>query len=339
MKADRSGNPAEIVITTGDVRGIGPEVIAKALSRPGVRRWASYLVVGPQEAFSTERSGRFLDGCCLEAVDLDASVAAEGSGIIAKRVREGEGPLSEKGMVAAIPGELAGRWAGESIETAVRLIASGKADALVTGPIDKKALIAGGFPYRGHTGFLKELTGSRGVTMLLVGGQLRVSLVTTHIPVNEVSGRLTCDAVSSTLQRTIDALRRYFRLSSPRIAVCGLNPHIGEGGTIGGEESEVIEPVVRDFRVRGACVSGPHPADTVFSRAVAGEYDAVVAMYHDQGLGPLKLYAFGRGVNVTIGLPFVRTSPDHGTAIDIAGEGIASERSMIHAIRMAREIL
>ncbi len=339
MKADRSGNLPEIVITTGDVRGIGPEVIAKAVSRPGVRRWASYLVVGPQEAFNTERSGRFLDGCCLEPVDLDASVAVEGSGIIAKRVREGDGPPSEKGKTVAIPAELAGRWAGESIETAVKLIESGEADALVTGPIDKKALIAGGFPYRGHTGFLKELTGSQGVTMLLVGGQFRVSLVTTHIPVNEVSGRLTYDAVSGTVQRTIDALRRYFRLSSPKIAVCGMNPHIGEGGMIGGEEIEVIEPVVRHFRGHDADVSGPYPADAVFSRAVAGEYDAVVAMYHDQGLGPLKLHASGRGVNITIGLPFVRTSPDHGTAIDIAGKGIASERSMIHAIRMAREIL
>ena len=339
MKANRLRSPPKLIITAGDVRGIGPEVVAKSLSYPEVRQWAEYLIVGPRQLVAREEIESFSSGCSLEEVDLDSAFTADRPDIAIRGVTEGRSKCVEAhGIAGDLPEEVAGRWGGESVEVAVRLIEAGEGDALVTAPIEKKALIKGGFPYPGHTEFLRALTNSPRVTMVLAGGMLRVSLVTTHIPFDDVKDRLLGSDIEGTVQQTIDALHGYFNISSPRVALCGLNPHIGEGGVMGVEEREIIKPVVASFQGRDLDVSGPYPADTVFSKAVAGEYDAVVAMYHDQGLGPFKFYSFGRGVNLTLGLPFVRTSPDHGTAMDISGSGLADERSMIHAIRTAIEI-
>ncbi len=329
-----------LVITLGDVRGIGPEVVAAALSHLEVRRWAEYLLIGPGAAFQASGIEHLLTGCALEPVSERQSPVTGRAGTTVMRVGE-EARItgSTKRSIPSIDEVEAGRWAGESIVAAVGLIGEGRADALVTAPIEKKALIAGGYPYPGHTELLRTLTRSSKVTMLMVGGLLRVALVTTHIPLEEVAGRLDAIAIRSTVQQVIDALRGLFGIPSPRIAVCGLNPHSGEGGILGTADREIIAPVIAWFRGLGLDVSGPHPADTIFSKAVEGEYDAVVAMYHDQGLGPFKLHAFGRGVNMTLGLPFVRTSPDHGTARDIAGRGLADERSMVRAIRLAVEIM
>jgi 4-hydroxythreonine-4-phosphate dehydrogenase len=329
----------KLVITAGDVRGIGPEVVAKALSHPEVRKWAEYLVVGPEGTFSGESTRETIAGISLEPVEIAPAITAGKPDIRIARLAESGVPAQSMGRShGKVPEDIAGKWAGESIDVAVRMIENGEGDVLITAPVDKKALMAGGYPYAGHTGMLKALTNSPRVTMMLTGGLLRVSLVTVHVPLREIWDRLGEEEIKGTVQHTIDALREYFGISSPRIAICGLNPHIGEGGRLGGEENEIIEPVVKRFLDAGQDVSGPYPADTVFTMAISDEFDAVVAMYHDQGLGPFKLHSFGRGVNMTLGLPFIRTSVDHGTAMDIAGEGVANERSMIHAIRIAREI-
>jgi 4-hydroxythreonine-4-phosphate dehydrogenase len=339
LKTIHLRNSPKLIITTGDIRGVGPEVVVKAVSHPEVRRWAEYLIVGPGEAFSGGKDGCFLGSCYLEPTDLYSAYTDDKPDIMIWRVTEKRSNWGTQGRIAeSIPDEKAGKWGGDSIETAVRLIEAGEGDALVTAPIEKKALIKGGFPFLGHTEFLKTLTDSPKVTMLLTGGMLRVSLVTTHMPFIDVKDHLTGSNIEETVQQTIDALRSFFNISSPKVAICGLNPHMGEGGILGEEERERIEPVVASFRGRGMNVSGPYPADTVFTKAVEGVYDVVVAMYHDQGLAPFKIYSFGRGVNLTLGLPFIRTSPDHGTAMDISGSGLADERSMIHAIRRAKEM-
>jgi 4-hydroxythreonine-4-phosphate dehydrogenase len=329
----------KLVITTGDVRGIGPEVVAKALSHPEIRNWADYLVVGPEEFVSNGWMGSRLGDGSLIPFENGSDSTGGNPDIRVSKLTAGGGPQIPVAIdTETIPEEIAGRWAGESVEVAVRLIDEGAADALVTAPIDKKALIAGGYPHSGHTDLLKTITGSPRVTMMLVSGELRVSLVTTHVSYTDVRDRLVDADIRGAIRQTVDALRGDFNISAPRVAVCGLNPHGGEKGALGLEEDEIIEPIISAFSRAEADISGPYPSDTVFSRALAGEFDAVVAMYHDQGLGPFKVHSFGRGVNMTLGLPFVRTSPDHGTARDIAGRGVASERSMIHAIRKAREV-
>ncbi len=340
MKTVGPGRVPKLVITAGDIRGVGPEVIARALSHREVRKWAEFLIVGPDGTFSGKAAGDSLAGISLETCDIGPECTGRSQDIRVMRVVEGGGAAGGgERRGASIREDIAGKWAGESVEVAVRMIERGHGDALVTAPVEKKALLSGGYPYAGHTGMLKSITSSPRVTMLLAGGLLRVALVTVHVPLRDVRDRLSEEEIVGTVQQTLDAMSGYFRISFPRIAVCGLNPHIGEGGKLGGEEKEIIEPAVKRFRDPGLDVSGPYPADTVFAMAVAGDFDAVVAMYHDQGLGPFKLHSFGRGVNLTLGLPFVRTSVDHGTAMDIAGKGVADERSMVHAIRMAREIV
>ncbi|OFV89294.1 MAG: 4-hydroxythreonine-4-phosphate dehydrogenase PdxA [Acidobacteria bacterium RBG_16_68_9] len=220
---------------------------------------------------------------------------------------------------------------------AVRLIATGVAQALVTAPICKANLVSAGAPMSGHTELLANLAGGCAVRMMMVGAQLRVSLVTTHLALAQVPAALSCQRVFETITVTQVALQTHFGLARPRIAVAGLNPHAGEAGLFGDEEKRIIAPAVRRAARRGIDVHGPVAADSVFPRAVAGAFDAVVCMYHDQVLAPFKLLHFADGVNFTAGLPFVRTSPDHGTAHDIAGRGIADPRSMAAALTVAGE--
>ena len=224
----------------------------------------------------------------------------------------------------------AGRIAGHAVEAAAQLALEGEVDAIVTGPVQKHALHLAGFPYPGHTEWLAHLAGDVDVAMMLIADALRVVLVTTHVALRDVPALLTTARVVTTGRIAQKALREWFGIASPRLALCALNPHAGESGLFGDEESRVLAPAAKKL---GA--AGPLPADTVFVRAMRGEFDAVLAPYHDVGMTAIKVAGFGRGVNVTLGLPFVRTSPDHGTAMDIAGTGTADPGSMRHALELA----
>lgn len=234
--------------------------------------------------------------------------------------------------VGASPSD-AGRHAGDAIVRAVNLALSGKVDGIVTAPLDKAALLAGGYDYPGHTEMLAELTHSR-VAMMLASDRLRVVLATTHIPLRDVPDSVTPAAIIQAAQITRTGLRHWFGVAEPRLALCALNPHAGDQGRFGDEDDRVLAPAARD-----ANIAGPFPADTVFVRAIRGEFDAVIAPYHDVGMTAIKVASFGEAVNVTLGLPFPRTSPDHGTALDIAGRGIADPSSMIAAILLCSAIV
>jgi 4-hydroxythreonine-4-phosphate dehydrogenase len=226
----------------------------------------------------------------------------------------------------------AGRLAGAAIERAVRLAQAGAVDGIVTAPIDKSALPGAGYDFPGHTEMLAALTGSR-VAMMLTSDTLRVVLATTHIALRDVARTLTRDTIADVAGTTRQGLRDWFNLAEPRIALCALNPHAGDHGRFGSEDDDILAPAAR-----AAGLAGPFPADTVFVRAMRGEFDAVIAPYHDVGMTAIKVAAFGRAVNVTLGLPFPRTSPDHGTALDIAGRGLADPSSMIEATLMCAAI-
>jgi len=231
----------------------------------------------------------------------------------------------------------AGRAAHAAILAAVADAMSGEVDAVATAPINKQAFALAGLPWRGHTELLAHLTGAPSVAMMFYADALRVVLATVHEPLAEVPRLITREAIEGVIRLAARELPR-FGFSEPRLGVCGLNPHAGEGGVLGGEEQRAIDPAVAACARDGIRVSGPHPADTLFVRASRGEFDAVIACYHDQGLIPVKLLAFGRAVNVTLGLPIIRTSVDHGTAFDIAGRNAADPGSMIEAVRLAARL-
>jgi 4-hydroxythreonine-4-phosphate dehydrogenase len=282
-------------MTVGDPRGIGPEIVAKALADSRVDERCDIVVVGP-----------------------------EGSGI---PVGESVGRWRPEGGAA-----LAGKLSGLAIERAVQMAMAGDVEGIVTAPIDKSALHAGGYDYPGHTEMLGHLTGSR-VAMMLLSEKLRVVLATTHIPLREVSQKLSAESITEAARITRDGLRQWFGIDEPRIALCALNPHAGDGGRFGSDDVELLAPAAR-----AAGISGPFPADTVFVRAMRGEFDAVIAPYHDVGMTAIKVASFGSAVNVTLGLPFPRTSPDHGTALDIAGRDRADPSSMIAATLLCASI-
>jgi 4-hydroxythreonine-4-phosphate dehydrogenase len=231
----------------------------------------------------------------------------------------------------------AGRASYDLVERAVRDAASGRVDAIATAPINKHAWALAGLPWKGHTDLLAHLTGASRVAMLFWSGPLKVVLATVHISLAEVAVKLTRDLLDGIITLTAAELPT-MGIAAPRLALAGLNPHAGEDGVIGREERDVLRPAVEAARGRGISIDGPFPADTLFVRASRGEFDAIVACYHDQGLIPVKLLAFGRAVNVTIGLPIVRTSVDHGTAFDIAGQGVADASSMVEAVLLAAQL-
>jgi 4-hydroxythreonine-4-phosphate dehydrogenase len=239
----------------------------------------------------------------------------------------------ERGRVSAA----AGRAAYDAIVRAVGDAQAGGIDAIATAPVNKAAFAAAGLPWKGHTDLLAHLTGAPRVAMMFHADVLRVVLATVHVPLRDVPALLTRDLLEGVIDLTASSLPR-FGVSVPRLALAGLNPHAGEEGLIGTEDRAVLAPAVAACRGRGIDVAGPFPADTVFVRAVKGEFDAVVACYHDQGLIPVKMAAFGRAVNVTLGLPIVRTSVDHGTAFDIAGRGVADPSSLVEAIKLAARL-
>ncbi len=250
------------------------------------------------------------------------------------------GPRTAAERKRFTPGVLsadAGRAACEAIEQAVADAMAGQLDAIATGPIHKEALALAGVAWRGHTELLAHLTGARDVAMMFDSPRLRVVLVTVHVPLSSVPRLLTQERVEKTLALAAAALPR-FGVPTPRLALAGLNPHAGEGGLMGSEDQDVLVPAVESARRCGIDVTGPVPADTVFRQAVDGRFDAVIACYHDQGLIPVKLVGFGEAVNITLGLPIVRTSVDHGTAFDIAGRGVADETSLVHAVLLAARL-
>jgi 4-hydroxythreonine-4-phosphate dehydrogenase len=251
------------------------------------------------------------------------------------------GPSPEEAARRFTPGVLsaeAGRAAYETIVTAVADAVAGRVGAVVTGPINKEAFALAGLRWKGHTDLLAHLTGARRAAMMFYSDALRVVLATVHVPLAEVPRVLTRELVEDIIGLTAAELPR-FGYARPRLAVAGLNPHAGEHGLMGREEAVAIEPAIAACRGRGLDVAGPLPGDTVFVRAIGGEFDAVIACYHDQGLIPIKVVAFGRSVNVTLGLPIVRTSVDHGTAFDIAGQGVADHASLVEAVVLAARLV
>lgn len=238
----------------------------------------------------------------------------------------------------------AGRLAGEAVQRAVEMVLAGDADALVTAPADKAALQAGGYDFPGHTEMLRQLTGAPAVAMLMaaertrLGGPLRVVLATRHIALSDVPSRLSAELIEEQARMVVKGLRSGWGIAAPRLALCAINPHGGDGGLFGDEEAKVLVPARVRLAEAGISVCGPIPADTVFVRALRGEFDAVIAPYHDVGMAAFKTASFGSGVNVTLGLPFPRTSPDHGTALDIAGRGVADPGSMIEAMLLAARL-
>lgn len=229
-----------------------------------------------------------------------------------------------------VPPDEAGRLAGEAVERAVSLALAGDVDAIVTAPVEKRALHLAGYPYPGLTEWLAHLAGGVEVAMMLASDRLRVALVTTHLPLRDVPRALTRERIVAVGRVTLEGLRQWWGVERPRLALCALNPHAGEGGAFGDEDQAIFEPAARELGI-----AGPFPADTVFVRAMRGEFDAVLAPYHDVGMTAIKVASFGHAVNVTLGLPFVRTSPDHGTAFDIAGKGSADAGSMREAVALA----
>ena len=290
-----------LAVTLGDPRGIGPEITAAALATP---LDAEVTLVGAEDQIAT-----------LPA-DRRVPVGTWG---------QGSGDGADRGRTLR-----AGRIAGHAVETAARLALEGEVDAIVTAPAHKQALHLAGFPFPGHTEWLAQLAGGVDVAMMLASDELRVVLITTHVPFRDVPALLTRERVIRTGRTTTQGLRDWWGIREPRLALCAVNPHAGEGGLFGDEEIRVLAPAAEAL---GA--AGPLPADTVFVRAMRGEFDAVLAPYHDVGMTAIKVAAFGRAVNVTLGLPFPRTSPDHGTALDIAGTGKADASSMRAALEMA----
>jgi 4-hydroxythreonine-4-phosphate dehydrogenase len=291
----------------GDPEGIGPEVAAKAWHAFGGTIGGRALTfAGAANVFRAH--GDFPDDAFWPAADT------------------------------ALRGESTAGAVIIAIETAVRSALDGRAAAVVTSPINKAMLLEAGFPFAGHTAYLAELTGAPRAVMMLAGAGLRVVPLTVHIPLAEVPAAISCDAIIETAEIVLASLARDFGVGRPRLAIAGLNPHAGESGKLGREEEEIIAPAVAALRERGHRVLGPLPGDTMFHEAARNHYDAALCMYHDQALIPLKTLAFWEGVNVTLGLPIIRTSPDHGTAFDIAGQGVADPRSMIAAIRLAADM-
>lgn len=325
-----------IGITMGCPVGIGPELILRFLSRPAPKGLFTPIILGNLGVL--ER--------CARDLDLNSQLISWQPG---RPVTPGTIPVFDpspettlpypKRLIWGNPTPETGRAMATYIEEAVNLILKGELAAMVTCPITKSALNAAGYTFPGHTEMIASICGSSDYAMMMAGDKLRVTLVTIHSSLSDVPDLLSLSTVTGLIRITADSLRNDFGINNPRIAVAGLNPHAGEGGLFGDEEMRIISPAIDQARSDGWQAFGPFPPDTVFVKAVDGEYDAVVCMYHDQGLIPFKLLHFSDGVNVTIGLPIVRTSVDHGTAYDIAGKGIADIESLKAAYRMAGEIV
>ena len=334
--ATRRGRPRpRIAVTMGDPCGVGPEVIVKALASSEIHEHCLPVVIGDPRALG--RAAELVEGApSIQTVHSFSEVADAPDPAPEPLIRLlPASDLSPSDILYGKPSREACLAVVRYIETAVRLAQGGEAQALCTCPLHKATLQRHGFPFPGHTEFLKDLTGSADVVMMLAGPRLRVSLATIHTSLASVPALLSREPLTRTIQITGEALQEDFGLDPVRVAVAGLNPHAGEEGRFGREEMDLIGPVIESFRTGPFTVSGPYPPDTLFLRAYEGEFDAVVAMYHDQGLIPIKLVHFQDAVNVSLGLPIIRTSVDHGTAYDIAGTGAAHAGSLTAAVLLA----
>ncbi len=320
----------KLAITMGDPGGVGPEIIVRALLSQKVRECCHPVVIGDRQVM--EAALRLVDGNVgLRTIGTPEESSPSGNTI--ELIEADSLKAFKKGKSTAEGGRVCAVY----IRTAVELAMAGKIDGIVTAPISKEALKLAGLKWPGHTEMLAELTESDDFGMMLTGGPLRVILVTIHASLKSVPAMITRDRVLKTIRLARKACDM-LGIETPRIAVAGLNPHAGEAGIFGDEEIREIMPAVEEAKREGITTSGPFPPDAVFHKAYRGAFDIVVCMYHDQGLIPLKMIAFETGVNVTVGLPFVRTSPDHGTAYDIAWKGKADPSSMIEAVRLAARL-
>lgn len=312
----------------GEPGGIGPELLVKALEYGEIRTTCRPVIIGDKDVL--------YEALSLLKPDMRPLAVSEPSE--ADEAGPGDLPIIDlrlaAGYTKGAPSAQGGRASYGFIEHAAGLALNGKVDAIVTAPISKEALRMAGLPWPGHTEMLAELSGAADYAMMFLGGRLCVLLVTIHTALSNVPGLITKETVLRKI-RLASRAGAMLGIKRPRIGVAGLNPHAGESGLFGPEDEEQIAPAVKEARAEGIEASGPHPPDVVFHKAYHGKLDIVVAMYHDQGLIPLKMIAFEEGVNVTVGLPFVRTSPDHGTAYDIAWKGTANPRSMLEAIKAA----
>ncbi|TVL98295.1 MAG: 4-hydroxythreonine-4-phosphate dehydrogenase PdxA [Candidatus Brocadia sp. WS118] len=318
-----------IGITMGDPCGIGPEIILTSLNAPSIRKLAHYVIIGSEGVF--DPTARELGLPVSYQMIPHAPGGDTKYPVSLLSIGDIHPALMKQKRATAEGGELS----VQCVIRGINLAMSGHIDALVTAPICKAAVHLGGYGYPGHTEMLQIFSGAKQVVMLMVGGKLRVAFATTHIALKDVPQAITVENILETITITDNHLKQYFGIKKPRIAVCGLNPHAGEEGIFGDEERKVIIPAIEKAKKKGIECGGPFSADTVYNKALKGIYDVVVAIYHDQGAIPLKFHAFETGVNITLGIPFIRTSPDHGTAYDIAGKGIADPHSMMEAIKMA----
>jgi 4-hydroxythreonine-4-phosphate dehydrogenase len=326
---DRTERP--LALTLGDPAGIGPDITLLAFQARLAERMPPFVLLGDPEVLAAR----------AHILGLAVAIEAIGEPAVATRLFAKALPVLPIAVAGDVvfgrPDPAAAPAIQQSIERALALVREGAASAIVTNPISKAVLYRAGFPFPGHTEFLARLAGREAsdAVMMLVAADLKVVPVTIHIPLKEVINALTQSLIIKTLATTARDLTRYFGVARPRIAVTGLNPHAGEDGGMGREEIDIIIPAIAAARAQGLDVTGPYPADTLFHAEARATYDAAVAMYHDQALIPFKTLAFDTGVNTTLGLPFVRTSPDHGTAFALAGTGKASPRSLIEALRLA----
>ncbi|OGW39585.1 MAG: 4-hydroxythreonine-4-phosphate dehydrogenase PdxA [Nitrospirae bacterium RBG_13_39_12] len=338
----------KLAITMGDPGGVGPEIIVKALSSSLIRRCCTPIVIG--DAYIMEAALKLLKLPVklkiikspeeskpsreqIEVIDNPASPPFS-KGRMGGFKKERDEDLKVNILIKNRPAAESGQACVKYIKKAVEFALDKQVDGIVTSPISKEALKMAGLKWPGHTEMLADLSNTKDYAMMLIGGPLRVILVTIHTPLKSVPGLITRQKILKTIRLAKKACDM-LKIKNPKIAVAGLNPHAGEAGIFGDEEIKKIIPAVKSAIKEGIPVSGPYPPDTVFHKAYKGEVDIIVCMYHDQGLIPLKMVAFDKGVNVTIGLPFVRTSPDHGTAYDIAWKGKANPSSMIEAIKTA----
>ncbi len=329
LKSNRK--PIRVGITTGDLNGIGPEVIIKSLRNKYMLEECIPVIYGSTKTMAYHKKAIDDTFFNYHRIEDAADVQPRKINVVACWKEIVDMKLGE-------PSELGGKYAFESLKAATDDLAAGKVDVLVTAPISKETIQMAGFEFPGHTEYLADLSGKQEALMMMVADELRVALVTSHIALKDVIEAVTTEKIIQKLNEFEKSLKNDFGIIRPRIAVLGLNPHAGEKGKMGEEEANVINPAILKAKESGILTFGPYPADGFFGSRQYADFDGVLAMYHDQGLTGFKSLAFNDGVNFTAGLPIVRTSPDHGTAFDIAGEGCADEQSMRSAIYLAMDI-
>jgi len=335
MNKTKSTKKPTIAITLGDPSGIGPEIILKALKITLIQKMANFLIIREKKIIKKAAPAAGVDWHRIISIDekrLSTTRFKVGNFYLLdlKNIRPTNFQIGQSSV-------LSGRAAMEYLEKAASLAQSKKIQAVVTGPISKEAINAAGYKYPGQTEFFAAKTCTKNYAMLFDSPSLKIILVTIHTPLRTVPKKISSPKILNCLRLGYNFLKK-LKIKKPKIAVAGLNPHAGEHGLLGSEEKQIIEPAIQKARKAGLPVVGPFPADVIFKKALEKKFDLVVAMYHDQGLIPLKMVAFDQAVNITLGLPFVRTSPDHGTAFDIAGKGIANPGSLIAALQLAAKL-